>query len=67
MAEEIWHKDQVGEWLDDGSYRLEIPYGSDLELIGDILKYGDQVEVIAPQALRDKVREQITCMAELYR
>ena len=66
VAEEIWHKDQQGSWLDDGSYQLEIPYGSDIELIGDILKYGDQVEVIEPQELRDKVKQQIKNLTNIY-
>lgn len=66
VAEEIWHKDQQGSWLDDGSYILEIPYGSDIELIGDILKYGNDVEVLAPQALRDKVIDKIRSMLEQY-
>lgn len=66
VAEEIWHPKQKGTWLQDGSYQLEIPYGNDLELIGDILKYGDQVEVIAPQALRDKVTKQIKSLSRIY-
>jgi predicted DNA-binding transcriptional regulator YafY len=66
VAEEVWHKDQKGKWLDDGSYQLEIPYGSDLELIGDILKYGDQVEVLAPPSLRERVAEQVKNLVEMY-
>jgi len=66
VAEEIWHHKQTGTWLDDGSYQLEIPYGNDLELIGDILKYGDQVEVIAPRVLREKVIKRLRNMLELY-
>jgi len=66
VAEETWHHNQKGTWLEDGSYQLEIPYGSDLELIGDILKYGDQVEVIAPQELRDNVQRTIKGMIKIY-
>lgn len=67
VAEETWHPDQKGCWLEDGSYQLEIPYGSDLELIGDILKYGDQVEVIEPQQLRDKIIQQINKLTKIYK
>ena len=67
VAEEIWHKDQTGKWLDDGSYQLDIPYGTDLELIGDILKYGDQVEVLAPPILRNRVAEQVKNLSDLYK
>jgi len=66
VAEEIWHKNQQGSWLDDGSYLLEIPYGNDIELIGDILKYGDQVEVLAPAELRQKIIKQIHNLQKLY-
>ena len=66
VSEELWHQDQKGHWLDDGSYQLEIPYGNDLELIGDILKYGDQVEVIAPIELRQKMKQQIDQLLALY-
>lgn len=67
VAEEIWHKDQQGSWLEDGSYQLEIPYGSDIELIGDILKYGDQVEVKKPVELREKVKQQIENLIKIYK
>lgn len=67
VSEEVWHKDQKGEWLEDGSYQLEIPYGSDIELIGDILKYGDQVEVTAPPELRSKVAEQVNNLVNIYK
>lgn len=66
VAEELWHHNQKGEWLKNGSYQLEIPYGSDLELIGDILKYGDQVEVISPPELREKIHSKIKKMIKIY-
>jgi len=67
VSEEIWHQDQIETWLDDGSYQLKIPYASDLELIGDILKYGDQVEVIAPTELRMKMKQQIKELFLIYK
>ena len=67
VSEEIWHQDQKGTWLENGCYQLEIPYGNDLELIGDILKYGDQVEVIAPHELRLKLKQQIDRLKNLYK
>ena len=66
VAEEIWHKNQKGKWLDDGSYQLEIPFGSDLELMGDILKYGDDVVVVEPQELRNKLKNRIINMLANY-
>ena len=67
VSEEVWHPDQNETWLADGSYQLEIPYSSDLELIGDILKYGDQVEVIAPQELRGKIKQHIVHLSKIYK
>ena len=66
VSEETWHHNQKGSWLDDECYQLEIPYGNDLELISDILKYGDQVEVIAPPALREKITLQIKSLTKIY-
>lgn len=66
VSEEIWHQNQKETWLEDGRYQLEIPYGNDIELIGDILKYGDQVEVVAPDELRQKMKSQIKTLAYIY-
>jgi predicted DNA-binding transcriptional regulator YafY len=41
--------------LDDGRYELRVPYSNPAELIMDILKFGAEVEVVAPLALRDEV------------
>lgn len=57
VATEQWHPDQRGRYDDDGSYVLEIPYSDDRELIMDILKHGGDVEVLAPPALRARVRD----------
>ncbi len=59
VADEIWHPDQQFRWLEDGRYELSIPYSQDAELIMDILKYGADVEVIAPPELKDAVKNQL--------
>jgi predicted DNA-binding transcriptional regulator YafY len=56
VAREYWHPKQKGELQTDGSYLLHIPYSDDRELLMDILKYGEEVEVLAPKALRARVR-----------
>ena len=66
VAEEEWHPAQQTRWLDDGRYELSIPYGNPTELIMDILKYGTDVEVIAPAELRSVVKQRIVEMAALY-
>jgi predicted DNA-binding transcriptional regulator YafY len=55
VADEQWHPQQRASFLDDGRYRLEIPYSDPRELLMDILKYGSDVEVVAPLKLRELV------------
>lgn len=55
VAREQWHPEQQGEIHPDGSYLLRIPYCDDRELLMDILKYGEEVEVLGPKELRAKV------------
>lgn len=59
VADETWHPEQQSCWLDDGRYELSIPYSNNKELIMDILKYGADVEVIAPDALKEAVKNQL--------
>ncbi len=66
VAEEEWHPNQTTHWLDDGRFELCIPYGNPTELIMDILKYGTDVEVVAPISLRRQVVQRIQQMAALY-
>jgi proteasome accessory factor C len=59
IADEKWHPQQQGEWLPDGRYELRIPYREPRELVMDIMRQGKNVEVVAPQELRDRVREEL--------
>ena len=58
VAREYWHKDQKGELLEDGSYLLEVPYFDDRELINDILRHGSQVEVLGPEDLKTRLKQE---------
>ena len=55
VSGESWHPDQRGQFEKDGSYILEFEYSQDPELIMDILKHGEDVEVLAPPDLKKKV------------
>jgi predicted DNA-binding transcriptional regulator YafY len=57
VGSEVWHPDQRGVFDPAGRYTLELPYRDDRELLLEILKHGAGVEVLAPEALRTKVRE----------
>lgn len=66
VADEHWHPQQQSRVLEDGSYELRIPYSDPRELVMDILKHGAEVEVLAPQALRNEVASQLKRGAERY-
>ena len=66
VADEQWHPQQKGELLDDGSYQLQIPYSDERELMMDILKYGAEVEVIAPLSLRQQIKERLVAALKNY-
>ena len=67
VASQAWHSKQKSATLADGSYVLEIPYADDRELLMDILKFGPDVEVLEPDALRQRVKDQLAAAARLYR
>lgn len=66
VQHEVWHPQQQGVLHSDGRYTLRIPYADERELIGDILRFGCEVQVIAPASLRQQVREQIERMKKIY-
>ncbi len=65
VADEQWHPQQQGRW-DGEHYELQIPYADPTELIMDILKYGPDVEVLEPAALRKEVAKRLRQAATLY-
>jgi len=66
VATEQWHPKQRSSVERDGSFVLEFPYADDRELVGDILRHGAAVEVLAPKELRSRVREQLAAAARRY-
>ena len=66
VAEEKWHPDQHGKYLADGSYELTLPYSDHRELIMEILKYGPDVEVLAPVSLRTEVEGRLAAAIKKY-
>lgn len=67
VSREVWHPEQDGQYELDGAYVLKVPYADSRELIMDILKYGPDVQVLAPAVLREQVRVQLDQVRKLYR
>ncbi|MDP3678776.1 MAG: WYL domain-containing protein, partial [Methylotenera sp.] len=55
VADERWHPQQQGEWLADGAFQLQIPYADHRELMMDIMRHLPEVEVIAPNELKQEM------------
>ncbi len=66
VSRETWHPEQVGTPQLDGTYLLQFPYSQEPELVMDILKYGADVQVLAPESLRKAVAEKLRAAAKLY-
>ncbi|RFO97780.1 transcriptional regulator [Rhodoferax lacus] len=57
VAGESWHPLQESSFEADGSYLLSFPYADDRELVGDIMRFGADVQVLEPKGLRSKVQK----------
>ena len=62
----MWHKDQKVKYLADGSLELSFPVSDFSEIKMEILKHGDQVEVIKPKTLRDLIKAEAQKIAKIY-
>ena len=50
----------------DGSYVLSVPYSDEREILGDVLRYGADVEVMAPAAFRARLQKGLLAAAGRY-
>ena len=66
ISREQWHPEQQGRWLDDGGYELKLPYADETELVMDLLRQGEQVKVVEPPALAERVRQRLILAAQQY-
>jgi predicted DNA-binding transcriptional regulator YafY len=66
VSRERWHSDQEGELASDGSYTLKVPYAAERELVMDIMRFGPEVEVLAPPELRKSVSTALLKTISLY-
>ena len=67
VADERWHGQQETQRLPDGRHELTVPYSEVDELLGEILRYGPDVEVVEPPELVELVRERLERAVGQYR
>jgi predicted DNA-binding transcriptional regulator YafY len=66
VSAETWHGQQVSSFDKDGNYVLEFDYNQDPELVMEIMKHGDGVEVMGPASLKSKVRAELEKALKKY-
>jgi predicted DNA-binding transcriptional regulator YafY len=66
VASEKWHPEQIGIFLEDGSYRLEVPYSDERELIMDVMKHGKHAKVESPLKLIELIVSEFKDMKKHY-
>jgi predicted DNA-binding transcriptional regulator YafY len=66
IAEQNWHPDQKISMGKDGRLTLALPVADFREIKREILRYGAQVEVISPAALRNEIKKEIEKMKNIY-
>jgi len=65
VRDQHWHPDQQIDQTETGIL-LHLPVADDRELIMKVLQFGEEAEVLAPKALREKIKKKITIMADRY-
>lgn len=65
VLHEQWHPEQRQRLLPDGSLELELPYSDERELLGDVLRFGADVQVLAPPDLRARFAAMVQAMQAL--
>lgn len=66
VKESVWHPSQVIEDLGDGGCILTVHVGSLLEMTPWIRSWGPDVEVLAPEALREEMMEGVRRSLSIY-
>jgi proteasome accessory factor B len=67
VAEVQWHRTQKLTWEDEGTLLFDVRVDGLGEIYWWILGYGDQVEVLKPKALRERIRTAAENMLARYK
>jgi predicted DNA-binding transcriptional regulator YafY len=65
VKDKVWHSSQQTFPAKDGRLRMILKVADTDELVGLILSFGSQVQVLRPETLRQKVREEAKKIAGL--
>ena len=66
IVAERWHANQTQFLEPSGHLILKVPFANQQELIMDILRYGPDVQVLAPQALKHQIKVRLKDALERY-
>ena len=66
VRSENWNEQQKGRELEGGTYELRVPYSDPAELELEILRHGENVEVMAPAGLRARIAKRLADAAKVY-
>lgn len=66
VSKEEWHPQQVARELDDGRYELRVPFTDPTEITMDVLRHGDNVQVLGDKALQRQIAERLRRAAARY-
>lgn len=66
VARECWHPREEREMLPDGRLLLKIPYRDARELVGDVLHWGEDAEILHPSELRSNLVEKLKGLERIY-
>lgn len=66
IHEQVWHPDQIIQKKNDGSLTLTVPVADLREIKMKILQFGAEAEVLAPEELRNQIRDEANLLASIY-
>lgn len=66
VSSELWHPEQRSRVDETGQLVLEVPYTDARELLMDVLRHGEHVEVVKPTSLRADIKKVIETAAKRY-
>lgn len=62
VSNQIWHTHQVGRWIDENTYELDIPASNPTELVAKTLSYGADAEPISPESFVDSYNNELVAL-----